>query len=116
LVAEIKDERPFKVMALRKPKNVVKLGSKEINAIKVVEDKEYYFDIKRAEEILDQLMHERKIKLLRNHTIFIANKVKGSNTASSITLRNMKIIVIYSLEIKYRRLWNLDISIFHIRR
>jgi len=33
LVAEIKDERSFKVMALRKPKKVVKLGSKEINAI-----------------------------------------------------------------------------------
>jgi hypothetical protein len=90
LVAEIKDERPFKVMALRKPKKVVKLGSRETNAIKVVEDKEYYFDIKRAEEILHQLMRERKIKLLRNHTIFIANKVKGSNTASFITLRNMK--------------------------
>jgi len=77
-------------MALRKPKKVVKLGSRETNAIKVVEDKEYYFDIKRAEEILHQLMRERKIKLLRNHTIFIANKVKGSNTASFITLRNMK--------------------------
>jgi hypothetical protein len=43
----------------------------------VNDSNEYFYDIKRAKKIFDQLIHRGQIKLFSNHTVSIVDQIKG---------------------------------------
>ena len=62
----------------KKPKEDNKPGSKEEKTTKMVNNSnEYFYDIKRAKKIFDQLIHRGQIKLFSNHTVSIVDQIKG---------------------------------------
>lgn len=57
-------ERPFEIETLRKPIEAFKSCNKKVKSTMIVKDKEKSFDIKRAEDIFDQLMSNDKLSYL----------------------------------------------------
>jgi len=60
-------ERPFEIKTLRKPIEALKSCNKKVKSTMIVKDKEKSLDIKRAEDILDQLMSNGKLSSLAHY-------------------------------------------------
>jgi hypothetical protein len=67
-IIELKDEQPFEYLTLKRTNAKAR---KESLAHK------YFFDIAQADEIFNQIMHDRQSKLIGNHLLPTQEQLNG---------------------------------------